>query len=48
MLFRSIFENKVVDFIAEQGDITEKKMSRDELAKLIQADEDEVPEEHHH
>jgi len=43
-----IFENKVVDFIAEQGDITEKKMSRDELAKLIQADEDEVPEEHHH
>src|SRR5690606_32767364 len=43
-----IFENKVVDFIAEQGDITEKKMSRDELAKLIQADEDEVLEEHHH
>ena len=43
-----IFENKVVDFIAAEGDITEKKMSRDELAKLIQADEDEVPEEHHH
>lgn len=43
-----IFENKVVDFIADQGDITEKKMSREELSKLIQADEDEVPEEHHH
>ncbi|MBD8064536.1 trigger factor [Devosia sp. PTR5] len=43
-----IFENKVVDFIADQGEITEKKMSREELAKLIQADEDEVPEEHHH
>ncbi|MBU1335091.1 MAG: trigger factor [Devosia sp.] len=43
-----VFENKVVDFVAEKGDITEKKMTRDELAKLIQADEDEVPEEHHH
>ena len=43
-----VFENKVVDFIAEKGEITETKMSREELAKLIQADEDEVPEEHHH
>jgi trigger factor len=43
-----VFENKVVDFIAEQGDITDKKMTREELSKLIQADEDEVPEEHHH
>jgi trigger factor len=43
-----VFENKVVDFVAEKGDITDKKMSRAELAKLIQADEDEVPEEHHH
>ncbi|HEY8577042.1 MAG TPA: trigger factor [Devosia sp.] len=43
-----VFENKVVDFIADKGDITETKMSREELAKLIQADEDEVPEEHHH
>nr|WP_314259809.1 trigger factor [uncultured Devosia sp.] len=43
-----VFENKVVDFIAEKGDITDKKMTRQELAKLIQADEDEVPEEHHH
>ncbi|KKB77980.1 trigger factor [Devosia soli] len=43
-----VFENKVVDFVAAQADMTEKKMSRDELAKLIQADEDEVPEEHHH
>lgn len=43
-----VFENKVVDFIAGLADQTEKKMSRDELAKLIQADENEVPDEHHH
>ncbi|MHA6690538.1 trigger factor [Devosia sp. A449] len=43
-----VFENKVVDFVAEKGEITEAKMSREELAKLIQADEDDVPEEHHH
>ncbi|KKC31130.1 trigger factor [Devosia psychrophila] len=43
-----VFENKVVDFVADKGDITETKMSREELAKLIQADEDDVPEEHHH
>ena len=43
-----VFENKVVDFVIEQGKITEQKMTREELAKLIQADEDEVPEEHHH
>ena len=43
-----VFENKVVDFVADQGKIEEKKMTRAELAKLIQADEDEVPEEHHH
>jgi len=43
-----VFENKVVDFLAEKGDVTEKTMTREELAKLIQADEDEVPDEHHH
>ena len=43
-----IFENKVVDHIIELGEVTDKPMTRDELAKLIQADEDEVPEEHHH
>ncbi|WIJ23553.1 trigger factor [Devosia sp. RR2S18] len=43
-----VFENKVVDFVIEQGEVTDKTMSRAELAKLIQADEDEVPEEHHH
>jgi trigger factor len=43
-----VFENKVVDFVADKGKITEAKMTRAELAKLIQADEDEVPEEHHH
>lgn len=43
-----VFENKVVDYVAGLADQTEKKMSREELAKLIQADENEVPEEHHH
>jgi len=43
-----VFENKVVDFVAELAEQTEKKMTRAELAKLIQSDEDEVPEEHHH
>jgi len=43
-----VFENKVVDFVAELAASTEKKMTRAELAKIIAADEDEVPEEHHH
>ncbi len=43
-----VFENKVVDFLADKGEVTDKKMTREELAKLIQADEDEVPDEHHH
>lgn len=43
-----VFENKVVDFVAELATKTEKTMSREELAKIIAADEDEVPEEHHH
>jgi trigger factor len=42
-----VFENKVVDFIAELADKTEKKTTRDELSKIIAAD-DELPEEHHH
>jgi len=43
-----VFENKVVDFIIDAAEVTDKKMDREELAKLIQADEDEVPAEHHH
>lgn len=43
-----IFENKVVDHIIDLGEVTDQKMSRDELAKLIEAGEDDVPEEHHH
>ncbi len=43
-----IFENKVVDHIIELGAITDKKVTRDELAKLIEAGEEDVPEEHHH
>ena len=43
-----VFENKVVDFVAELATQTEKKMTREELAKIIQDEGDEVPEEHHH
>jgi trigger factor len=43
-----VFENKVVDYVAELAEQTDKPMSRAELTKLIQADEDDVPEEHHH
>ncbi len=43
-----VYENKVVDFIAEKGKATDKPMTREELGKLIAADEDQVPEEHHH
>jgi trigger factor len=43
-----VFENKVVDYVADLGEVSEKTMTREELARLIQADEDDVPEEHHH
>ena len=43
-----VFENKVVEFVGEQATKTDKKMTREELTKIIAADEDEVPEEHHH
>ncbi len=45
-----VFENKVVDFVAELAKKNEKTMSREELGKLIEQDEEEneVPEEHHH
>jgi len=43
-----VFENKVVDYVIELAEVTEKPMTREELAKLIQADDNEVPEEHHH
>ncbi len=43
-----VFENKVVDFVAELATQTDKKMSREDLAKIIQDEGDEVPEEHHH
>lgn len=43
-----VFENKVVDFVAELATQNDKPMSREELAKIIAADDDEVPEEHHH
>ncbi len=43
-----VFENKVVDYVAELATQTEKKMTREELAKIIQDEGDEVPDEHHH
>ena len=45
-----VFENKVVDFIIELAEKTEKPMTRAELAKLIEEDdaELEVPDEHNH
>lgn len=43
-----VFENKVVDFVTELAQQTDKKMSRAELAAIIQADSEDVPEEHHH
>ena len=43
-----VFENKVVDFVAELATQTDKKMSREDLAKIIQDEGEDVPEEHHH
>lgn len=43
-----VFENKVVDYVRELAKKTDKSMTRAELARIIAADEDEVPEEHHH
>ncbi len=43
-----VFENKVVDFVAELAQKTEKPMTREELGKIISADDDELPDEHHH
>jgi trigger factor len=43
-----VFENKVVDYVTGLAKKTEKTMTREELAKIIAADDDEVPEEHHH
>jgi len=43
-----VFENKVVDYVAELATQTDKPMTREELAKIIQDEGDEVPDEHHH
>jgi trigger factor len=43
-----VFENKVVDYIAELATQTDKPMTREELGKIIQDEGDDVPEEHHH
>jgi trigger factor len=43
-----VFENKVVDFIAGKAKQTEKEMTREELAKLIQSDELDEGHDHDH
>lgn len=45
-----VFENKVVDFVSELAEKTDKKVTREELAEMIRKDEadESVPEEHHH
>jgi len=43
-----VFENKVVDFIADKAERTDQQMTRDELAKLIQSDDFEADHDHDH
>jgi trigger factor len=44
-----VFENKVIDFLGELATKTEKPMSREELTRIVAADdEDDLPAEHHH
>jgi trigger factor len=45
-----VFENKVVDYVAAEGQPTDTPMTREDLAKLIQSDEyeDSAEHEHHH
>jgi trigger factor len=45
-----VFENKVIDFVAELAEKTDKKVTREELSEMIRKDEedDAIPEEHHH
>lgn len=43
-----VFENKVVDFIADKAKQTEKVMTREELAKLIQSDDEDEGHDHDH
>ena len=45
-----IFENKVVEFVTELANKTEKKVTREELAEMIKKDEedDDVPQAHNH
>ena len=42
-----IFENKVVDYVAGLGKATDKAMTREDLANLIQSDEFEVADDGH-
>lgn len=45
-----IFENKVVDFVTELASVSEKKVTRDELIKLVREGEDgfDIDNDHNH
>lgn len=43
-----VYENKVVDFVAELADKTDKNVTREELAKMVSEDDDELPTGHSH
>lgn len=45
-----IFENKVIDFIVELADVSDKTIARDELAKLVREGEDgfDIDNDHAH
>lgn len=43
-----IFEDKVVDFVIELADVSDKKVTKDELIKLVEESEEEDLEPHNH
>ncbi|WP_332714161.1 trigger factor [Pelagibacterium mangrovi] len=45
-----IFENKVIDFVVEKADITDKPIAREELVKLVREGEDsfDIDNDHEH
>ncbi|WMT88743.1 trigger factor [Pelagibacterium sp. 26DY04] len=45
-----IFENKVVDFVVEKADVTDKPIGREELVKLVREGEDsfDIDNDHEH
>lgn len=43
-----IFEDKVVDYVIELAEVTDKKVTKDELIKLVEESEEEDLEPHNH